>query len=231
MQQIKLEGFRIFSDHHVLPIYSYTCPCGIKVYLEDFISDTNRTIFKTKYFKNFRELVKGKTLHKESEYMKKIPHVEIKINKICTNHPIKFTPSDYKPANLYVHKIYYNPQYRNIMDELYQSLLESDDFKIGSWLGRFALNYWVTGQHSWFDHSNFSATLEQKKIFISEAAETKLLDKINQDLQKYLNEINKALPNIITPLRKVICEYNYSALHFMGVLIAQFKSDIEKYID
>ncbi|AYV81444.1 MAG: hypothetical protein Harvfovirus34_9 [Harvfovirus sp.] len=233
MTQIKLEGFEIFShlQTYILPINSYVCACGIKVYLiENFCHELR--IFKLKFFKKYRELVRAGV----NPFDKYIPVEIITQNSMCELHPIEISCNStykYPPGAIFLTPSPYNINFPTVIDKLYLSLLESNDFEMGGWVGRFAVNYWATCQYNFYKSCTVNSTIEQKKIYISEAAETKLLEKIQIDVDKLTGAIYNAIgpQNVIGPLVNLICEYNCSAIQMMGKIITQFKNDIEKYIE
>ncbi|AYV84896.1 MAG: hypothetical protein Hyperionvirus51_3 [Hyperionvirus sp.] len=235
MLQIKLEGFIIYDicDRYVLPIYSYICPCNVKIYLSDFLGSKTPLIFRPKFFKKYAALAEKNNISRV-EFMEKIPHEDLtdelkNMNKLHPTEPCLKKSPLYRPAAVYCLEIYDCPQQN--MNILYPSLLESDNFEIGPWIGKFALNYWATCKYSWYSNRNFNATVEDIKSYTAEASETHLLAKIKADEQILFTEINKgfASTNIILPLINIIIEYNCPPLHLMGKIIEKFKSDFERY--
>ncbi|AYV80889.1 MAG: hypothetical protein Harvfovirus9_19 [Harvfovirus sp.] len=234
MFEIKLEGFVINSHPYVIPIYSYTCPCRIKVYLSDFSRYVNALIFRPKFYKKYAQLA-IENMKDHAEFEERIPHVDLRdeLKNMCESHLIDTSPAHsllYQPAYKYYKYIAYCTSEN--MSLLYKLLLESDNLEIGYWIGSFAINYWATCHYNWYSVKNFNASSEEKKRYIADAGETNLLIKIKLDEQILFDEINKGLAstNIISPLVNIIVEYNCPPLHLMGKLIEKFKSDIEKYV-
>ncbi|AYV80474.1 MAG: hypothetical protein Harvfovirus2_4 [Harvfovirus sp.] len=228
MTQIRLEGFELFtsrSQKYFLPRYSYTCSCGIKVYLVEYLTNNlSKVIFEPKFLKKYRKLVNDGNSF--DPYTKIITQ-----NSMCELHPIEIGSEwdyNYRPG-----RFYNNFFSSSEMEKFYLSLLESNYFLHGPWLGRFAYDYWAKCQYDYFGDFNTNSTVEQKKINISRAVETKLLNMLQIDIDRLVNEIYKGFEfsNMISPLIGVICEYNCPAFQMMGKIIAQFKADIEKYME
>ncbi|AYV81373.1 MAG: hypothetical protein Harvfovirus30_5 [Harvfovirus sp.] len=233
MEQIKLEGFvvydtSIYDTLYILPFYSYTCPCRIKLYFVRFFSCDTQMVFLPKFFKKFKQLSK-EDLITQRALLNKIPRADLRneFKNKCVSHPIE--------TNLYYPNFgSYNYNFPDTLEQnmnmLTKSLSESDNFEIGPWIGNFAYKYWAVCNYNWTPQ-NCNATIDEKKIYITKAIETRILTKINLDEQKLSAEINKCFisTNMISPLINIIIEYNCPPLHTIGKLIAKFKTDIEKY--
>ncbi|AYV81846.1 MAG: hypothetical protein Harvfovirus68_7 [Harvfovirus sp.] len=239
MTGIKLEGFEIYNSinleccTYLIPIYSHTCECQIKVYLITYRGASPlQDIFKPKYLEKYERLRYEKLKQTRSDYMIHIPHFRIKQDTKCSVHHAIETNDFYKPSLIYNESLWHRPQDELWVAALVDSLKKADKFEIGSWLASYAINYWAATHYGWYINLSpqFNLSVKEKKSYLLLCSETELLDKINEDIDSYKKEVYGSMENMIYPLVNIILEYNYSTLHLMGKVIGQFKRDIEAYM-
>ncbi|AYV81123.1 MAG: hypothetical protein Harvfovirus17_17 [Harvfovirus sp.] len=238
MSLLILEGFYIYHyySRYVTPVYSFTCECNIKVILRKYLNLENLEIFRPKYYQKYVSLLADETIT-FTQLKEKIPHIQIepdRNSKKCQIHQPNITnEKTYKPGIFYIDNIFLRSVFSGIeMNEFYETLRLADNFEIGVWLEYFAIRYWVDSQYAWFtDFRNFSPTKEDKKMYRSQAFETKLLPLIQLDRNNFRDAINESLnsTNVIAPLVNLICDYGEPPTVSLGKIIHQFQTDIIKY--
>ncbi|AYV80759.1 MAG: hypothetical protein Harvfovirus6_9 [Harvfovirus sp.] len=234
MSEIKLAGFLIKEYNHldpdsiyILPIYSFTCPCGSLHYIKWQEPLSTYRIFHPKYLKKFKQLKEAKK--QINDYLKLIPHLIINESIKC-EHTSSDTAFYFGNFSRY-RQFAFSSSYQNTGTFL-SDLKKASYLEFGTYLSTFIADYWAAANYGWYTlhKPRFNLTNPEKQFFLRRTFETNFLTMFHGNTCRLEREIKSHLNcKIPLDLIKIIYSFSYSPTDILGKIISIVQLDILKY--